>query len=112
MQLALLFLSQTLTQITQNLLAENDCDEAGAGDNDVLCQNLAENIIEEDFGNTVITQDNNAPNVGDDSVQNNFVAISQDLQATNDCDESGDGDNGDGGVIQFCGNEVANFIDQ
>ena len=76
----------------------------------MLCQNFAENIIEEEFGNTVITQDNNAPNVGDDSVQNNFIAISQDLQATNDCDESGDGDNGDDGLSQFCGSEVANVI--
>ncbi len=29
--------------------------------------------------------------VADDFVQNNLVAISQDLQATNDCDEADDG---------------------
>ncbi len=99
-----------VSQITQNLLAVNDCDEAGAGDNGASCQNSAGNIIQEFQGLTEITQSNNAPNVGDDFVQNNFVAISQDLQARNDCDELDDGDNGDGGVTQFCGNGVENFI--
>ena len=35
-----------VTQITQNLLAVNDCDEAGAGDNGASCENSAENIIQ------------------------------------------------------------------
>ena len=99
-----------VAQLAQNMLAVNDCDEAGAGDSAASCQNSAENIIEEFQGSPAITQSNNAPDVGDDYVQNNLVAISQDLQARNDCDELGDGDNGDGGLTQSCGNAVANII--
>ncbi|HEX2471843.1 MAG TPA: hypothetical protein VHJ59_03740, partial [Nitrososphaera sp.] len=74
-------------QSSQNLQATNDCDESEAGDNSATCASLANNFIDS------INQANSA-NVGDDFVQNNLVAISQELQATNNCDETGDGDNG------------------
>ena len=41
---------------------------------------------------TSITQTNDAI-VGDDTVQSNFVAVNQDLQLENVCDETGIGDN-------------------
>ena len=43
-------------------------------------------------------------------MQNNLLAISQDMQATNNCDEFGDGNDGDSGVSQICRNEGGNSI--
>ena len=74
--------------IVQNLGAVNDCDESGSGDNFASCENDAFNSIES------IEQTNTGEASGDDSVsQVNFVGINQNLQTTNNCDESGDGNN-------------------
>src|SRR4030095_7949514 len=74
-------------QLTQNLDELNDCDEDGTGFNFASCLNhQITNEIES------ITQDNDAL-VGDDTVQQNFVAITQDLFLQNVCDETGIGDN-------------------
>ena len=96
-----------VVQIAQNLQAVNNCDEKGDGTNLAFCENDSpENFIDDIDG---ITQENLAPTVADDFVQNNLVAISQDLQATNDCDEFDDGNNGDG-VVADCENNVDNEI--
>ena len=79
-------------QSTQNLLATNDCDEENTGDNLAHCHNDQPfNFI--DFAVLLNNTANDASLVGDDTVQSNFVGTSQDLQATNDCDETGLGDN-------------------
>ena len=80
-------------QSTQNLLATNDCDEENTGDNFAQCHNDQPFNFIAFAGLFSIIQQNAAPLVGDDTVQSNFVGTSQDLQATNDCDETGLGDN-------------------
>ena len=65
--------------ITQNLVATNDCDESGLGDNNAICSITASN----DIG--AITQSNVA--------SSNVLNINQDGQATNNCDDTTSGDN-------------------
>ena len=90
--------------ITQNLGAVNDCDESGSGDNFATCDNDALNSIES------ITQTNTGVASGDDSVsQFNFVGINQNLQTTNDCDESGGGNNEKECTINSS-NEIGNIV--
>ena len=90
-------------QLSQNLQATNNCSEDGAGTflEDAFCDN--------DITNDIFDMDqfNNAPVVGQDFVQTNFMGIgqSQDIKAINDCDESGDGDSN-----PSCDNDVNNFI--
>ena len=92
-------------EITQNLQAVNDCDEQGDSDNLAECSELAGNAIES------ITQTNTAANVADDFVQNNLIGIiNQDLQATNDCDDTDADVVGDGVNDADCGNPVENII--
>ena len=89
-----------VAQVTQNLLATNDCNEANTGDNVVDCNN-------DNSRNSIpsITQTNDAAG-GDDTVQLNFVGMSQDTQLENVCDETGIGDNN-----ADCNNDFAgNFI--
>src|SRR4030095_7965362 len=66
-------------QVAQNLVATNDCDEEGTSFNFAECENVGSNFIDS------ITQANDAL-IGDDTVQSNFVGISQDLQTVNVCD--------------------------
>ena len=68
-----------LFTVTQNLVATNDCDETGLGDNNAICSITASN----DIG--AITQSNTA--------SSNVLNINQDGQATNNCDDTTSGDN-------------------
>ena len=93
-------------QVTQNLDAVNDCDEDGTGFNFASCINdLTSNEIES------IVQDNDAI-VGDDTVQLNFVAVTQDLLLQNVCDETGVGDNNAQCNDPVSADDSNNFIGQ
>ena len=75
-------------QVTQNLQGVNDCDESGAGYNFATCQTDLVNEIES------ITQTNDFSAMGAEvHDQSNFFGVTQNLAATNDCDESGNGNN-------------------
>ena len=65
--------------VTQNLVATNDCDETGLGDNNAICTITPSN----DIG--AISQSNTA--------SSNVLNINQDGQATNNCDDTTSGDN-------------------
>jgi hypothetical protein len=79
---------QNQVVVDQNLVAVNDYDEQDSGSNLATCENTALNSI------ASITQDNSGTGDGNDDIdQSNFVGITQDLHTTNDCDESGSGDN-------------------
>ena len=75
--------------VTQNLQGTNDCDEANTGDNNAQCTTDISNNIDS------ITQTNFVdPIAGSElETQSNFFAVTQNLVATNDCDETGLGDN-------------------
>ena len=68
-----------LFTVTQNLVATNNCDESGLGDNNANCSIISSN----DIG--IISQSN--------TDSSNVLTISQDGQWTNDCDDTTDGDN-------------------
>ena len=78
-----------VAQVTQNLQGTNDCDEANTGDNNAQCSNNISNNIDS------ITQTNLVdPATGSQTEdQSNLLDINQNLVATNDCDETGLGDN-------------------
>ena len=67
-----------MLSITQNLVATNDCDESGLGDNNAICTITSSN----DIG--AISQSNTA--------SSNVLTINQDGQATNNCDDTTSGD--------------------
>ena len=75
--------------VTQNLQGTNDCDEANTGDNNAQCSNNISNNIDS------ITQSNLVDPITGTQVedQSNLLGINQNLVATNDCDETGLGDN-------------------
>ncbi|HTH23422.1 MAG TPA: hypothetical protein VL854_14475, partial [Nitrososphaeraceae archaeon] len=83
------FTQSNVAQITQNLQGTNDCDEANTGDNLAECNTNISNNIES------ITQTNLVNPAAGTQVedQSNFLGINQNLVATNDCDETGNGDN-------------------
>ena len=85
--------------VSQDLNANNDCDESGTGNNLALCTT--------DVFNTVgaITQTNTADDTTADGTYRNAVDIHQDLRAVNDCDDSGSGDN-----LAVCDITVSNDI--
>ncbi|HTH23337.1 MAG TPA: hypothetical protein VL854_14050, partial [Nitrososphaeraceae archaeon] len=78
-----------VASITQNMEGTNDCDEANTGFNNVQCTTNISNNIES------ITQSNEVTSATGSQVhdQSNVLGITQNLVATNDCDESGLGDN-------------------
>ncbi|HTH21049.1 MAG TPA: hypothetical protein VL854_02425, partial [Nitrososphaeraceae archaeon] len=78
-----------IIDVTQNLEGTNDCDEANTGDNNAQCSNNISNNI------ASITQINLVnPGTGIQvEDQSNLLDINQNLVATNDCDETGLGDN-------------------
>ena len=86
---------------TKTFRAENGCDEADTGDNLAVCDNLASNNIAD------ILQTNTADGLaGDQDInQINDAYISQGLNANNDCDESGTGNN-----VADCSTEVSNNV--
>ena len=75
--------------MTQNLQGTNDCDEANTGDNNAQCLNNISNNIDS------ITQTNLVDPATGTQVedQSNVFTVTQNLVATNDCDETGLGDN-------------------
>ena len=83
------FTQSNVVDVTQNLQGTNDCDEANTGNNFAECGNNISNNI------ASITQTNTIdPLAGTQSHdQSNLFAVTQNLVATNDCDESGLGDN-------------------
>ena len=78
-----------VAQVTQNLEGTNDCDEANTGDNFAICTNDISNNIDS------ITQTNlvNPATGSQTEDQSNLLTVTQNLVATNDCDETGLGDN-------------------
>jgi hypothetical protein len=89
-------------QVTQNIQAVTDCDEENTGDSSLGCDNNdPEDLIDP------ITQTNDAPTVGDDTVQSNFVGITQDVLLNTVCDENGVGDNAADCTSDFAENNVA-----
>ena len=78
-----------IIDVTQNLEGTNDCDEANTGDNNAQCSNEIFNNIDS------ITQTNDVASITgtDTETQSNVFTVTQNLVATNDCDETGLGDN-------------------
>jgi hypothetical protein len=81
---------KTITQsnvidVTQTLQGTNDCDEANTGDNNAQCSTEIFNSIDS------ITQSNDVADVTES--QSNVFTVDQNIVATNNCDESGLGDN-------------------
>ena len=75
-------------QVTQNMQGVNDCDESGDGSNFASCQTHLVNEI------LSVEQTNDFSASGAEvHDQSNFFGVTQNLAATNDCDESGNGDN-------------------
>ena len=74
--------------VDQNMVLLNDCDEAGLGSSDAFCQNFdPANFI----GPITQTSINEAGGEADGATiaqSNDAQQITQNLQATNDCDEA------------------------
>ena len=83
------FTQSNVVEVTQNLQGTNDCDEANTGDNIAQCSNNISNNIDS------ITQTNTVDPATGTQVedQSNLLGVTQNLVATNDCDETGLGDN-------------------